>query len=171
MERRIWFERKFDLGIPVVAAPEIMERLRGTPLRLEERTAAVHMTSLKQRVEGRWSIQEHVGHLLDLELLWAGRLDDFEMGAETLRPADVENRATWDGDHNARSLGDLLEEFGGFRSRFLERSEAMGVGELARTALHPRLGQPMTVVDLLFFVAEHDDHHLASITALARRMT
>jgi hypothetical protein len=37
---------------------------------------------------------------------------------------------------------------------------------LQLTAHHPRLEQPMTVVDLCFFVAEHDDHHLAAITSL-----
>jgi hypothetical protein len=34
--------------------------------------------------------------------------------------------------------------------------------------LHPRLNQPMRVVDLLFFVAEHDDYHLARISELIR---
>jgi hypothetical protein len=29
--------------------------------------------------------------------------------------------------------------------------------------LHPRLKQPMRLVDHLYFVAEHDDHHLATI--------
>jgi hypothetical protein len=29
--------------------------------------------------------------------------------------------------------------------------------------LHPRLKQPMRLVDHLYFVAEHDDHHLARI--------
>jgi uncharacterized damage-inducible protein DinB len=38
----------------------------------------------------------------------------------------------------------------------------------SRSALHPRLGMPMRLVDLMLFVAEHDDHHLASITELAR---
>ncbi len=37
---------------------------------------------------------------------------------------------------------------------------------LDRVALHPRLQQPVSVVDLGFFVAEHDDHHLATIAAL-----
>jgi hypothetical protein len=45
------------------------------------------------------------------------------------------------------------------------------VGELqpdffGRTLLHPRLKQPMRLVDHLFFVAEHDDHHLAKIWEL-----
>ena len=33
----------------------------------------------------------------------------------------------------------------------------------------PRLGTPMRLVDLAFFVAEHDDHHLAQITFLAHQ--
>jgi hypothetical protein len=34
---RRWFDRKFELGLPPEAIPEIIERLRGTPARLEER--------------------------------------------------------------------------------------------------------------------------------------
>jgi hypothetical protein len=29
--------------------------------------------------------------------------------------------------------------------------------------LHPRLKQPMRLVDHLYFVVEHDDHHVARI--------
>jgi hypothetical protein len=36
------------------------------------------------------------------------------------------------------------------------------------SALHPRLKTPMRIIDLFLFVAEHDDHHLARITELAR---
>jgi uncharacterized damage-inducible protein DinB len=169
MQRRIWFERTFGLGIPTEAFPDILERLRGTPLRLEERTSLVSGVLLTRRHEGRWSIQEHVGHLVDLEALWAGRIDDFENNQDSLRPADLENRATWDAEHNIRVLKDLLGDFSRLRTAMIDRCESMGERELARTALHPRLQQPMTVVDLLFFVAEHDDHHLASITELIRR--
>ena len=38
-----------------------------------------------------------------------------------------------------------------------------------RSATHPRLGVPMRLVDLMLFIAEHDDHHLAAITALSAR--
>ena len=170
MRRRIWFDRAFELGIPTDAFPEILERLRGTALRLEERTSLVSGHLLTRRIEGRWSIQEHVGHLVDLEPLWAGRIDDFQTSAESLRPADLENRATWDGDHNSRVLGDMLGDFKGLRAATIDRCERMEETELVRAALHPRLRQPMTVTDLLFFVAEHDDHHLASITGLIRRL-
>lgn len=107
---------------------------------------------------------------MDLEALWAGRLDDFDRGAEILRPADVENRATWEANHNDRNLPDLLGEFETSRADFVQRCEAMGATGLSRRALHPRLAKPMSVVDLMFFIAEHDDHHLASISELLGRL-
>jgi hypothetical protein len=36
----------------------------------------------------------------------------------------------------------------------------------ARAIPHPRLKTPMRLVDHLYFVAEHDDHHLARIREL-----
>jgi len=39
---------------------------------------------------------------------------------------------------------------------------------LERTARHPRLGTPMRLIDIAFFTAEHDDHHLSRITELMR---
>jgi hypothetical protein len=44
----------------------------------------------------------------------------------------------------------------------------MDAAALARVATHPRLQQEMSVVDLCFFVAEHDDHHLGAIAEIAR---
>jgi uncharacterized damage-inducible protein DinB len=151
------------------ACPEILERLRGTPLRVAERSSSAPPHLLTVRIGGAWSIQDHVGHLLDLEALWAGRLDDFDGSLEALRPADLENRATWGAEHISRPLGDLLAGFHGARSELVARCEGMDEQDLARTAFHPRLRQLMSVADLLFFVAEHDDHHLASITQLIRR--
>lgn len=168
MARRAWFERRFDLGMGPAAHPDIVERLRGTPARLEERTAGVPPAVLARRIGEAWSIAEHAGHLSDLEPLWLGRVEDLLAGLPRLRPADLQNRATWEANHNARPFAEILSEFATRRAELVERLEALGEDELRATALHPRLEQPMTVVDLAFFVAEHDDHHLAAITALRR---
>ncbi|MFN8372037.1 MAG: hypothetical protein U0694_04075 [Anaerolineae bacterium] len=40
--------------------------------------------------------------------------------------------------------------------------------DVLRASKHPRLLQPMTLVDHIYFVAEHDDHHLAQVTRLKR---
>ena len=101
--RRVWFERRFALGMPVEAFPDVLERLRGTPLRVSERTSDVPDAVLTERRGEAWSIQENVGHLADLETLWLGRLDDLGNGLGTLRPADLQNRATWEANHNARA--------------------------------------------------------------------
>lgn len=166
MVQRIWFERVFELGVPIEAHPDLVERLRGTPGRLAERTADLDRAVLGSRREGAWSIAEQAGHLSDLEPLWYGRVEDLIAGRPRLRDADLENRATWDAHHTERPIEDIVREFAERRARLVGRLEGLTDAELSATALHPRLEQPMTVVDLCFFVAEHDDHHLATITSL-----
>ena len=167
MERHTaWFDYKFTFDLPLWMYPNVVERLRGTPARLEERLALLPTVLLTQREGERWSIQENVGHLFDLEALWLGRLDDFIAGVETLRPADLQNRKTHEANHNAHALAELLAAFRTARLTFVSRLEALDAALIGRTALHPRLQQPMRVLDAIFFVAEHDDHHLARITEL-----
>lgn len=166
--RREWFNRKFELGLPSEAMPDIVERLRGTPARLEERLRGLPHQLLAERVEGKWSIQENAGHLLDLEPLWLHRLDDLRAGAGQLRAADLQNRMTDAADHNSRRPEEILSAFRKARNQLVLRLEVLDDSQLTATALHPRLQQPMNAVDLSFFVAEHDDHHLARITRILK---
>ena len=53
--------------------------------------------------------------------------------------------------------------------RFVERLDAYDEAFVQRTALHPRLNVRIRILDLVFFIAEHDDHHLARISELIRR--
>jgi hypothetical protein len=41
--------------------------------------------------------------------------------------------------------------------------DPLTLADAARTAVHPRLKISMRLVDLCYFVAVHDDHHLAVI--------
>lgn len=166
-----WFERRFELGLPAVMFPYVVERVRGTPARLEDRVSGLSPDSLRLRIEGMWSIQENVGHLGDLESLWSGRLDELLAGETELRPADLENRKTHGARHNERPIEELLGAFRRDRLAIVERLDSLTSSQLDLTALHPRLGQPMSAVDLFFFVAEHDDHHLAQITGLIHKLT
>jgi len=165
---RQWFSRRFELGLPPEAMAEIIERLRGTPARLEERLREPSPQILIERYEGKWSIQENAGHLLDLEPLWEGRLDDLLASVPELRSTDLQNRKTDEANHNSRPYAEILAAFRKVRTHIVRRLEELDGSQLAATALHPRLRQPMTVVDLFFFVAEHDDHHLARITRILK---
>jgi uncharacterized damage-inducible protein DinB len=168
-ERVIWFERQFTLDLSLWMYPNVVERVRGTPARLEDRLSSLPRELLTRRTGGGWSIQEQAGHLLDLGTLDLGRLDDYEAGLETLRPADPGNRKTHEADHNANSIERLLAEFRAERSAFVRRLDEYDTEFIKRTALHPRLQLPMRVLDLAFFIAEHDDHHLARITELIKQ--
>ena len=164
-----WVDRHFVFNLPDELFPVVVERLRGTPARIVDKVRDLSPTLLT-RCEGEaWSIQEHIGHLLDLDELHDGRLDDFLAGAEVLRVADMTNRRTHEARHNERPIDDLLQAFRRERESFVARLDAWDERLISLTALHPRLRQPMRVIDMAFFTAEHDDHHLARMTELARR--
>ena len=163
-----WFERKFDLSFPAAHFPYILARLRGTPARLEEIFRPCNHETLVAKREGKWSPQEHAGHLLELEALWLERVKDFETSRNVLTAADLSNRGTDAANYNAQSLPEILSRFRSARSILLSRTERFSPKDFNRTLLHPRLKQPMRLVDHLFFVAEHDDHHLATVWELIR---
>ena len=115
----------------------------------------------------------------DRRLAWLRRLweflrvrldqrDDAVLGP-VLRAADMTNRKTHEGGHNERPIAELLHEFRRERERFVARLDAWDESLVSLTALHPRLNQPLRVIDLAFFIAEHDDHHLTRMTELARQ--
>ena len=158
-----WFEREFDFKFPVEQHPNLRVRLRGAPARLEEMLRGVPHSALVHKPTDKWSAQEHAGHLLDLEPLWMTRVDDFLRDADTLTVADLNNRKTNDANHNARELTEILAGFRAARLRLVDRVGEFEPALFARSRLHPRLKQPMRLVDHLYFVAEHDDHHLARI--------
>jgi uncharacterized damage-inducible protein DinB len=161
-----WFERKFEFAFPTDLYPNLIIRLRGTPARLEEVLRDRPREILIHKPQGKWSAQEHAGHVLDLEPLWIARVDDYRAGSEQLSVADLSNRKTDDANHNARKLEELLMNFRSARARLVERAFSVDPAFYGRTILHPRLKQPMRLVDHLYFVAEHDDHHLARIWEL-----
>ncbi|HXI20076.1 MAG TPA: DinB family protein [Gemmatimonadales bacterium] len=166
--REPWFQREFVFNLPVSAAPGLIERLRGTPARLHHRLRDLPPARLTVRLGNRSSIQENAGHLWDLEPLWMARLEDLAAGRATLRPADLDNRKTDAANHNARPLPDILADFAAARSQLVAQFEAADEADWLRSARHPRLNTPMRLLDLAQFVAEHDDHHLATITELLR---
>jgi uncharacterized damage-inducible protein DinB len=137
-------------------------------VRLEEMVRDVRQSLLVGKPGDKWSAQEHAGHLLDLEPLWMARVDDFQVEGNTLTVADLSNRKTHEANHNARDLQAILTEFRTARLRLVDRAESFDRARFARAKLHPRLNQPMRLVDHLYFVAEHDDHHLAKIWEMVR---
>jgi len=163
MQKTEWFNRKFPVIEDNGILPSIIERLSGTPARIEEMISHLKPSLLTMKREGKWSIKEEIGHLSDLEPLWLGRLDDLANGIVELRAADLTNQKTHNANHNATEMKILLQGFRKQREEFANRLWSLNDEQLLNSSLHPRLKTPMRIVDHAYFVAEHDDHHLASI--------
>jgi uncharacterized damage-inducible protein DinB len=168
MEQVKWFDRHFDFTTTQNIFPSILERLRGTPVRLEDKLRSVQPHQLTLKVNNTWSIKENIGHLSDLEPLWQQRLDDIMTGKPELSPTDLQNTRTTMANHNDVAVEELLHRFRQVRMATINLLETIDEAIVFKSALHPRLKTPMRTMDLFLFVADHDDHHLATITALIK---
>ena len=160
-----WFDRKFPFMLDNGLLLDIIERLEGTPVRL---AGKINQISIPKNVvfDERWSIKKEIGHLLDLEPLWLERASQIINNDSQLKPADLTNRKTHETNHDERNMPDLVSEFREARQQLVNLLREVKDEDLEKSATHPRLGTPMRLTDLAYFVAEHDDHHLAKITQL-----
>jgi uncharacterized damage-inducible protein DinB len=144
----------------------VWARLRSTPARLEEELHGRTLPTLVRKPDGKWSAQENAGHMLDLEPLWIVRIADYVNGSAQLTEADLTNRQTDEANYNTMPTFEILAGFRTAREQLLKCVERVSPLLFARAIPHPRLKTPMRLVDHLYFVAEHDDHHLARIWEL-----
>jgi hypothetical protein len=168
MQKTEWFNRKFPVIEDNGLLPSIIERLSGTPARIEEIISNADPAILTWRPGGKWTIKEEIGHLSDLEPLWSGRLDDLVNGLTELRVTDLTNQKTHNANHDATQTTLLLQHFREQRQLFVGKLLSLKDEQLLNSSLHPRLKTPMRIIDLAYFVAEHDDHHLVSIREILR---
>lgn len=164
MRRTKWFERKFSQIADNGLLPGILERLAGTPARLR----ALVADATPAEDGAGWSARKELGHLTDLEPLWLVRVQELIAGVPELTATDLANRATHEGDHDRWPLTTLVDRFETARQKLVEALRTAGDADLERAARHPRLGTPMRLVDLAYFVAEHDDHHIVRLRTLLK---
>ena len=157
----VWTSRAWKLDLPGHLFAPVLERLRGTPGRAEELVRSLPAGILAVRRDGAWSVLEHLGHLVDLAGLDDTRVSEFVARADFLSAADMTNSATERAQHNSAPVSDILQRLRTSRLALVQRLETFTDATIEHRSLHPRLKQPMSVVDWMFFVAEHDDHHLA----------
>ena len=165
--KNLWINRKFDFEFDYMHYPEFIERLMATPSILKSILKPIPSSFLKIKDNDKWSIQENVGHLITTDELFNARLDDYEAGAKSLKPADVSGTRTNDANYNAAQIEDLLSIFDEKRMEYVERLEKTESELFKKTAWHPRLKMQMRLCDMLYFQAEHDDHHLSNIKYLS----
>jgi uncharacterized damage-inducible protein DinB len=166
MQQPKWFEREFDLSFGAERYAAMYHQLAGAPERLQQAVAGLREEVLVAKPGGKWSIKEQAAHLFVMEPLWRVRFQDIMDQKPTLTVADLNNTATTEGGFNAVAIAELLARFAAERQETMRLLDQIDALDLKKTSLHPRLKQPMRVIDLAYFVAEHDDHHIAIVKEL-----
>lgn len=161
-----WMQRKFEFNSPPGMMPNLLERMAGTPVRIEDMITTTDDKILSAKPDNKWSVKEHIGHLTDIEELHEKRLQEILNGKTELTAADMSNKKTNEAGHSLRKATDLLGDFKRTRNEFVKKLEALNEDQILLSAMHPRLRQPMRIIDIAFFTAEHDDQHLAIIRRL-----
>jgi hypothetical protein len=156
-----WFERNLKFGYTPEMLPFFLERLRGTIIRLEEKVRGIDDKILSRKLEGKWSIKENIGHLAEVDEIGNKRITEMTSGVAVLSPAVFEPK-----DYNTWPTEKILDLFRKNRLHNLKKYKTLSDEQLRMPSLHPRLKVQMTPVDLAWFDAEHDDHHLVKINEI-----
>jgi len=161
-----WFDRKMTFGLPKEMLPFYLERLEGTSARLEQKVRGLADAQLSLRPDGKWSIKQHIGHLAEVDQIANKRIQEMRDGLAMLSPAVFEPQ-----DYNPWPIDNVLLFFHATRTSNLTTYRGIPENELLKSSKHPRLGVQMTPVDLAWFDAEHDDHHLVKINEIISTFT
>jgi hypothetical protein len=166
MKQLAWFERQFTFGLPAGMLPFYLERLEGAISRIEKKVAGISNDVLSKKLDDKWSVKENIAHLAEVDEIALKRIDEMRQGISPLSPAVIQPGR----DYNAQSILEVLAFFMNNRKKNLEKYRGLTDGDLAKSSLHPRLKVQMTPVDLAWFDAEHDDHHLVRINEILKAL-
>jgi hypothetical protein len=162
MKKLQWFERQFTFGLPQGMLPFYLERLEGSIARVEKKLSSAYDEALSHKLDGKWSAKENIAHLAEVDEIALKRLDEMVQGISPMSPAVIQPGR----DYNSMSVREIADLFRANRLKNLEKYKSLSERDLDQQSLHPRLKVMMSPVDLAWFDAEHDDHHLARVTEI-----
>lgn len=163
-----WFDRKFDFGFGMERYDSLYERLQNAPVRYKQEVLDLPEKILQLKQDEKWSVKENIGHLLLLEPLWYIRFEEIREGRPEMSPADLNNTATYESSFNDTAIQTLIERFSKTRNKTMSFLNDLKQDTFLQSSIHPRLQRPMRIIDMMHFVAEHDDHHLHTIRTIIK---
>jgi uncharacterized damage-inducible protein DinB len=156
-----WFERNLIFGQPKEMLPFYLDRLEGTIVRIQEKVKNISDSTLSEKLNGKWSVKQQIGHLAEVDEIANKRLDEMVAGITPMSPAVFEPH-----DYNPWPIEKVIDLFKTNRHKNLKKYQSLSDADLLKPSMHPRLKVMMTPVDLAWFDAEHDDHHLVKINGI-----
>ncbi|MFN8712152.1 MAG: DinB family protein [Bacteroidota bacterium] len=107
--------------------------------------------------EGKWSVKELVGHIIDTERIFAFRALAIARGEQQGIPGYDENLYAAEGRFDKRTLYDLAHEYGTVRDATISLFRYMDPEVLTRQGTAN--GNPLTPLACLWVIAGHQIHH------------
>ena len=156
-----WFDRTFTFGLSPQMLPFYLERLEGTIPRIEHKVKGIDDRILSSRFNDKWSIKQHIGQLAEVDAIANKRIDEIISGLPIMSRAVFEPQ-----DYNPWPMEKVVDLFRKNRTENIDKYKSLSSTSLAKSSIHPRLNLQMTPVDLAWFDAEHDDHHLVKLTEI-----
>jgi hypothetical protein len=109
--------------------------------------------------EGKWSVKEVLGHLVDTERVLGYRALAFARGDETPLPGFDQNAYVAGAGFDGRSIADLVDEFGGLRRSHLALFRSLDDEVRMRRGTASRFS--FTTRAVAWIIAGHLIHHAA----------
>lgn len=112
--------------------------------------------------EGKWTVKQVIGHLMDVERIFAYRALCIARGETSPLPGMDQDTYVANGNFNKRQIFDLVYEY-----RLLRESNILLFGSFDKSILHNRgiaSNYEVTVLALMFMTAGHEKHHLKVLT-------
>jgi uncharacterized damage-inducible protein DinB len=108
--------------------------------------------------EGKWSIREVLGHLIDAERIFSYRVMRIARGDRTPLPSFDENEYVKTAGSDARTLASLMREFGAVRESSVQLFESLPDDTWGRFGVAG--GKDISVRALAYITVGHAMHHL-----------
>jgi hypothetical protein len=145
--------------VAAVPEPDVLSALRDSGTEITAALAAIPESRGGFRyADGKWSIRELIGHVIDAERIFTYRALRLARGDSTPLPAFEENDYVRTADSDARTVADLVDELRAVRASTVRMFASFPEEAWRRTGTVS--GREISVRALAYITAGHARHHL-----------
>jgi hypothetical protein len=153
------FDEYYNRYVSLVPDGDILEVLRAQLASgLETLSAVSEETSRYRYEDGKWSVKEVLGHIVDTEWTFTYRALHFARGDKSALPGIDQDEWMAAVDFGDISMRDLVEEYAHLRKANIMLFESLNDAVLDRSGVAS--GVSFTVRSIPYILAGHELHHM-----------
>jgi hypothetical protein len=139
-----------------------IQRLVAFPQQLMQVVEALTEAQLRFKPANEWSVIENIGHLIDIDELYVGRVDRILAEERPAFPRFEPDPIVAAKGYQQMNSHDVLQQFITTRQATIDGLSTIEPDELGRAGIHAVYGE-MTLQRLVEQLANHDQKHLVQI--------